>query len=402
VDKTKQEILESMAGLYFMLAVIDLEFKDVEEETIEEKLNERIHDVTQEEFENIVSFALGSLKSSDQTEFFTKCSETLKTHLDKGERINILNDLSAIAYSDGIIHDNERKMIESLADDWGLADEINIDRYDRDTQKGRSVTDDSFILQKKAGNIFHDILSLLIYTGSESKNNLTDLEWKTIYADIAGFNLIIGDQSFNIAGHKKEEISESADAVIERLWGSEDNPLDPFAGYQKSVNNLITDYNDGILDETSLYTIIRFMFEVSTADGFITDSQKNILEEIIETFIQAVPSLQKIKNMTAAQIKKQNPSPDIKPETKQKTGGSIKMVFETGKEPELPQEIIAEVFKEHGNYRARIIESKKDITEMIDDPAKLKNAYDKSGLIRGKKNKEGGYDWRIIKKRTEK
>lgn len=402
MDKSKKEILESVAGLYFLLAVIDLEFKDAEEKTIEDKLNERIHDITQGEFENIVSSALSSLKSSDHTEFFTKCSETLKTHLDKKELVNVTNDLVAIAFSDGIIHDSERKMIDSLAENWGITDVINIDKYISETKKVRSVSGDSFDLQKKAGNIFHDILSLLIYTGSESKNNLTDLEWKTIYANIAGFNLVIGDKSFNITGHKKEEISETADAVIERMWGSEDNPLDPFTGFQKSVDNIISYYNDGILDETSLYTIIRFMFEVSTVDGFITDSQKNILEGIIETFIPAVPSLQKIKNMTAAQVKKQDQSREVMPEEKPKKGGSIKMVFETGKAPDEPQEILAEVFKEQGNYRARIIDSKKDITEIIDDPAKLKNAYEKSGLVRGKKNKDGGYDWRVIKKRTDK
>ena len=145
------------------------------------------------------------------------------------------------------------------------------------------------------------------------------------------------------------------------------------------------------------------MFDVSIADGFITNSQKNILEEIIKTFIQAIPGLKNINDLIRIQIKKQSPGKNIVPDSKPRPGGGIKIAFETKKiedesDQDQPSEIIAEVHKEGGNYRAKIRDTGKDITGMIDNPAKLKYAYERSGLVRGKRNKDGSYDWRVVRK----
>ena len=59
-------------------------------------------------------------------------------------------------------------------------------------------------------------------------------------------------------------------------------------------------------------------------------------------------------------------------------------------------EIIAEVFKVEDTYRARIKDTDKDITSLVDNQAKLKYAFERSGLIRGKKDKDGNYKWRVM------
>ena len=61
----------------------------------------------------------------------------------------------------------------------------------------------------------------------------------------------------------------------------------------------------------------------------------------------------------------------------------------------LPEIIIAEVYKKNNDYFAKIKETDTDITILIDNTAKLKYAYEHSGLIRGKKDENGEYKWRV-------
>jgi len=67
------------------------------------------------------------------------------------------------------------------------------------------------------------------------------------------------------------------------------------------------------------------------------------------------------------------------------------------KKLDLPDEIIAEVFKDGANYQAKIKDTETDITDLIDNPAKLKYAFERSGLVRGKKDKNGNYIWRVMR-----
>jgi len=64
-------------------------------------------------------------------------------------------------------------------------------------------------------------------------------------------------------------------------------------------------------------------------------------------------------------------------------------------------EIITEVFESSEKdsnriYKAKIQGTDKEITEWIYDQAKLKYAFERSGLIRGKKDKDGDFKWRVI------
>ncbi len=66
------------------------------------------------------------------------------------------------------------------------------------------------------------------------------------------------------------------------------------------------------------------------------------------------------------------------------------------KEADLDDEIIAEVYKESSNYKARLKDTEQDITEIIDNPSKLQYAFERSGLVRGRKGADGIYVWRVI------
>jgi len=80
---------------------------------------------------------------------------------------------------------------------------------------------------------------------------------------------------------------------------------------------------------------------------------------------------------------------------------NIDIFFEFLKYYYLGDEIIAEVFENKQKnattkYLAEIQNSNIEITDLIDNQVKLKYAFERSGLIRGKKDKNGNYKWRVV------
>jgi len=63
----------------------------------------------------------------------------------------------------------------------------------------------------------------------------------------------------------------------------------------------------------------------------------------------------------------------------------------------LPDEIIVEVTKVADKYIAKLKDKGTDLTDLIDNQAKLKYAHERSGLVKGKKDKDGKYNWRVMK-----
>lgn len=404
MDKSKREILELLSRLYLLIAAIDLDLSEAEEITIREKLKEWAPDFDKQELNSLITSAAGAFQSLDHLQIYNEISETLNEYFDENNKISVLKDLISIARADGSFHDGEKKIINSLAEEWGVDKALDIGKHTGETAVADAPEDAGSIL-RKAGAVFHDILTLLIYTGSESENSLTDPEWNTIYSGIVNFNLVISGKTFSISKYSRKEISETADVVIERMWGSENQPLDPYPGYVLSVKNMAAYYKSGVLDDSNIYSVIRLMLEVAAADGFVTDSQKNILDEIVKTF-REVPGVEKINDLINSQLKKQNPQEKEATDTKPRKGGSIGIVFEAGKEPvkqdkDQPAEIVAEVYKEGGAYHAKIKDTGEDITALIDDPEKLMRASKQSGLVHGRKNKEGGYVWRVMRKKAD-
>ncbi len=431
MDNKQSEILGSLARLYLFIAAIDHKFQDVEELTIKEKLIEWDIGADQEDLDSVISSAIESLKSQEQlTQIIEQSIEIIDKNIDEDNKIILLKDLIEIAISDGDLDDEERDLISALAKEWDLPDYDNVDKYIReviinlaanlkspdDFLKEEGLTDEQIEILKidekdsSDWSIIHDIIMLLIYTGVESVNNTTNLQWEIIASNIVKFKLNIDKKDYSVSGYNLEELEELVNFVVDTMNGDQSDPRRPTNYFNQSVKNIADYYKRGELDDTNIHAIVKLMFYVSIADGFLADSEKEILEHIIKRFIGNVPSLEVIEDLIEAQIMSQELKRDIvMKEPNILDPGGIKLDPKTGEmdfelptfkemnsEQEFPAEIIAEVLKTDDSYSAKMDNTDEDITELIDNQAKLKYAYEHSGFVRGKKDKDGNYKWRVM------
>ncbi len=428
MDNNKKDHLRSIAILYLLLAIDDEDFQIIEAEEIVTKLKEWMADIKEDDLKAIIYEAQKLIAEQDHIKLFNNSAEFINKVFDENNKINVLRDLIDIALVDGELKKEEYNIITILAELWDVQDKIDIVEYIKEVTKGNMsknsndiLKDEGFIDEKTENmilrdkypsdwSIIHDILALVIYTGSQANNNITDLEWEIIYSNISKFNLDINNRIYTMSNYKMEEIAELVDVVMEQMWGEENAPQDPSVCFQASLKNLIDYYTNRDLDKKNIYNIINLMFDVSIADDFITDSQKYILEYMINTFIPSIPALEKFTDMIEIQITKQKLKRDLASESNISNFGGSKINNRTGKMEftlsELNEsknnivneeiDIIAEVFKVENTYRARKKGTDEDITDIINNTAKLKYAYERSGLIRGKKDKTGNYIWRVM------
>ena len=83
---------------------------------------------------------------------------------------------------------------------------------------------------------------------------------------------------------------------------------------------------------------------------------------------------------------------------------TLDIFFEFLKYYYLGDEIIAEVSENKQKnattkYLAEIQNSNIEITDLIDNQVKLKYAFERSGLIRGKRDANGNFVWRVLSKK---
>jgi len=434
MNNKQRETLESLASLYLIIAAIDHKFQDVEELTIKEKLIEWDIGADQEDLDSVISSTIESLKSQEQlTHIMGQNVEIIDRNIDEDNKIIVLKDLIEIALSDGDLDEEERGLISILAKEWDLPDYDNIDKYIRDAIINLAVNlkspDDylresglsdeaieSCIIDEKDSSdwsIIHDIIMLLIYTGIESVNNTTNLQWEIIASNIVKFNLNIDNKDYSVSGYNMEELEELVNFVVDTMNGDQSDLRRPTNYFNQSVKNIADYYKRGELDDTNIHAIIKLMFYVSIADGFLADSEKEILEHIIKLFIGNVPSLEVIEDLIEAQIMSQELKRDIvMKEPNILDPGGIKLDPKTGEmdfelptfkeinsEQEFPAEIIAEVLKTDNSYSAKMDDTGEDITELINNQAKLKYAYEHSGFVRGKRDANGNFVWRVLNKK---
>ena len=313
MKKDNKEILKSFAVLYLYVAASDSEFLDVERLTMTEKLLEWNSDANQEEVEDIISEAIGFIKSKDELQTVILNSlKIIDEQLDEDNKIMLLKDLISIAISDGKLANEERNIIISLAENWNLPDNNNIDKYiqevitslaqqtPNDFLREAGFSDDeieSCITQDKKSSewlIIHDVLTALIFIGSQAVNNLTDIEWKIIGTNVNELKFDKKNGNDDLPDYNDKEIKQLFDVVLDKMIGDQTDEKRSTEAYNESVVNIINYYNEGKLNKSDIYAIIKLMFAISMADDSITDMQKAILGHIIGNFIQSIPELEKI------------------------------------------------------------------------------------------------------------
>lgn len=114
-------LLHDMSLICVVLAhSTDNELASSEIDAILLRLHQWQPDLEADELQDVVRDALGFYSSGPDQEALGASLKAIKEALPPIQRIAFLDDLVFIAKSDGIINDNEREMIQSLSQAWGV------------------------------------------------------------------------------------------------------------------------------------------------------------------------------------------------------------------------------------------------------------------------------------------
>ena len=123
------DLIHQMAFIYVLVAhSTDNELSANEIEAIVERVREWDASLSDEDARDIVRDALAFYAQEPDEDVLGQTIMTIKNSLAPMRRLILLDDLYYIAHADGTFKENERQMITSLADAWGVSIRLNGNR----------------------------------------------------------------------------------------------------------------------------------------------------------------------------------------------------------------------------------------------------------------------------------
>ena len=120
-DDPTWSLLHDMSLVCIVLAhSTDNDLANSEIEAILERLHRWQPDLSQDELRQVVSDSLKYYSSEPDQESLAASVKAVQKTLPPIQRIAFLDDLIHIAHADGVVNENEKNMIASLSDAWGV------------------------------------------------------------------------------------------------------------------------------------------------------------------------------------------------------------------------------------------------------------------------------------------
>lgn len=432
-----QELLLALSSIYLSLAGIDSVFLDEERDAVIEKLNEWVPEANPEEIIEIIKKAAKEFRNHDQEAILKRYLNIVNRSFEDDMKFNVIKDLVDIASVDNKLDLSEVEYLKVVIKELGLSNHPNLKEYLNNLnlsnkQKTREEpTLDTASALKEDWTIIHDIACLLIFSACMTKNGINEEHLSIIKQTLRKFKLSVDNKVFDCEKYSMLDLSYLIDNVIINLFGKDGKSNEPTVGFNSSFYTLIDYYKRGQLDPANITAIVKMMFDVATIKDGLMDKHIDLFNFLVDNCRDIDPGIDVITDLVNIQIEMREIKKDLIsngmseediPHTKidPKTG---KMSFDLPKqnfesinkqdkdeellEPQVDDEIIAEVTKNPDShsprqYIAKVRGTDEDITDLIYNQPKLRYAYERSGLVRGKKSKEGIYIWRVIKRGTNK
>lgn len=450
--------LRALTILYLLIAIADDDFQQLEAEQILLKLQEWIPDISEDDLVLIIDEAQKLLSEGDQIKLFNSSAEIINKYFDEDNKVHVLKDLTQIAMVDGDLSEYELAMINSLITNWDLAKKVDLEDYVKylttmkeverlEKEKEQSKEQEELENSESVPDYYNNSTNTK-YPGEfyfltkeyserpiKIKNfpgvdNVDELFRKFSSNEVEAIkNKIESERIIPVLVFVKEILESKVEMdVKEPFW------FIPFILAAENTGCFLYFEQNGFYgnfekaDELKMIIHVDAIEDIDIYSGFdedeskYEDSIKTIRVEtnkghltISEFFGNGFGSQLEIINsiwylwLEVVEYNREYPHFAIKI-----PNGPTYKVFhswdevidwaqeENEAEPieegevELPNEVIAEVFKSGANYRAVVKGTKNDITEIIDNPAKLQYAFERSGLVKGKKDKEGNFKWRVM------
>lgn len=337
MNKDELSMALHLMTIYIVMAYSDGNLDKLELNEIGDKIQEWLPELNIASVKKLAEEALNELQNDPESVANLAFFE-INNYFDYDQKRNILRDLVSIAVSDKEFTEREMdfavKAMKALElDETDMNDVLEYFGYNVEEDDDEEFNNDSqdnkknYIYTDEDSDwcIVHDVLSLLVFIGSQAENNISDQEWSEFRDVISNLDINFGEYAFYpISKYSDEDIGTLIDIVMNELWGDENKPKDPLKRFQNSINNVINYYKEGDISEDSLVDIIKGMNRISKAGNGMTDSQNYILSQIFTSLSSIKPICDLQKEIFNYQLRDRHISTGEDIEQVKKVGNTIR------------------------------------------------------------------------------
>ncbi len=242
--------LLDLAFLYLCIAHQSGDYlTDSELETVTRKLAERSALQRRERVQPLVMEALdGYVRLTDVDAGAAETIARLGRVLTRGQRETVLADLTSIAMADGVLHRQERIMLDRLAADWGVA---------RETENAAAVREEDW-------GVLHDIAYLYLVLAHGTDHDLAHTEMQVMLNKLQEW--------------RPDEASEDVRSVFDSATSA--YALGPD---EERIERAIDSVRRSLPREQRM-AALNDLVKIANADGVFLDTEEDLINHLTDAW----------------------------------------------------------------------------------------------------------------------
>lgn len=306
--------------LYNLLLYQDGKLDNREANTLFTKLQKLVPDIDVDYLKKLDAKIKREIKNSDFNVVLFNTMSYLKKNITEQGKLMIIKDMIDIALADDDFDEKEISFINILVDFWKLSDKINVNKIANEKiYKSKNTNKTVIDNQPKdisSWNIFHDIILIyvLLIDASQSKEDEDRRNefWSEAYMLLTSLEFKIQNKIVSISNYNSDEFVNLTKFVVDKIWGDNYSKEVVNENLAISFNNLINYAKEGVFKDEQIRLIVKSLFDSVVVEKIITDSQKRLIDLIIDSLIEYSPSIQVFKDMLEMKMLSQEIEQDLK------------------------------------------------------------------------------------------
>jgi len=243
----------------------------------------------------------------------TDCEDYIAKHYNDDQKNKLITTLMNMASQDNVVEYSEFIMLASAMHKWfpGSLDQM----VDALRNNGIKVITDSNLTSEEATQqqqedekwtIIHDLAVFYNYFANLADGTMKKEEMTIISDIMPKWKFIIDDVAYGLSCNNPANLEEVMNLAYDEMYGK-DGSKDPMERVNQSQKNFVDYYNKGgILNGQIIGTFLNTLYQISDADGVITEAQDHQLRWYINQWKPACSSAEKVEELLDLKKTKQN------------------------------------------------------------------------------------------------
>ncbi len=259
---------------------------------------------------------LVQLFDEDRGKYFvtvTDCEDYIAKHYNVDQKNKLITTLMNMAAQDNVVEYSEFIMLESAMHKWfpGSLDQM----VDTMRNNGIKVITDSNLTSEEATQqqqedekwtIIHDLAVFYNYFANLADGTMKKEEMTIISDIMPKWKFIIDDVAYGLSCNNPANLEEVMNLAYDEIYGK-DGSNDPMERVNQSQKNFVDYYNKGgILNGQIIGTFLNTLYQISDADGVITEAQDHQLRWYVNQWKPACSSAEKVEKLLDLKKTQQN------------------------------------------------------------------------------------------------